>query len=76
MALLCGKPDVGLRDSRVLICPKSAPIAVSKTDNMKIIDPDTNQSADAWLLAYRKFHDLWIKDNALPCVRVCAVAGT
>lgn len=59
-----------------IICPKSAPIAVSKTDNMKIIDPDTNQSADAWLLAYRKFHDLWIKDNALPCVRVCAVAGT
>lgn len=39
---------------------------------MKIIDPDTNQSADAWLLAYRKFHDLWIKDNALPSIRVCA----
>ena len=59
-----------------IICPKSAPIAVSKTDNMKIIDPDTNQSADAWLLAYRKFHDLWIKDNVLPSIRVCAVPET
>ena len=59
-----------------IICPKSAPIAVSKTDNMKIIDPDTNQSADAWLLAYRKVHDLWIKDNVLPSIRVCAVPET
>lgn len=48
MALLCGKSDVGLRDSRVLICPKSAPIAVSKTDNVKIITPEANQFADAW----------------------------
>ena len=59
-----------------IICPKSAPIAVSKTDNFKIIDPDANQSADAWLIAYRKFHDLWIKDNMLPSIRVCAVAKT
>lgn len=70
------KPAENATQINWIICPKSAPIAVSKTDNMKIIDPDTNQSADAWLLAYRKFHDLWIKDNALPCVRVCAVAGT
>lgn len=59
-----------------IICPKSAPIAVSKTDNFKIIDPDANQSADAWLIAYRKFHDLWIKDNMLPSIRVCAVPET
>lgn len=70
------KPAENATQINWIICPKSAPIAVSKTDNMKIIDPDTNQSADAWLLACRKFHDLWIKDNALPCVRVCAVAGT
>ena len=65
-------PAEGATQINWIICPKSAPIAVSKTDNMKIIDPDTNQSADAWLLAYRKFHDLWIKDNALPSIRVCA----
>lgn len=56
-----------------IICPKSAPIAVSKTDNFKIFAPDVNQKADAWLIQYRKFHDLWIKDNALSAVRVCAV---
>lgn len=59
-----------------IICPKSAPIAVSKTDNFKIFDPEVNQTADAWLVEYRKFHDLWIKDNALPSIRVCAVAST
>lgn len=59
-----------------IICPKSAPIAVSKTDNFKIIDPDVNQTADAWLVGYRKFHDLWIKDNALPSIRVCATPKT
>lgn len=55
-----------------IICPKSAPIAVSKTDNFKIFDPDVNQSADAWLIQYRKYHDIWIKDNVLPAIRVCA----
>ncbi len=59
-----------------IICPRSAPIAVSKTDNFKIFDPAVNQTADAWLIQYRKFHDIWIKDNALPSIRVCAVAST
>mgnify|MGYP004476213155 CR=1 FL=1 len=57
MALLCGKSDVGFRDSRVLICPKSAPIAVSKTDNVKIITPEANQFADAWDIDYRKYQE-------------------
>ncbi|MGN1339946.1 MAG: hypothetical protein ACI4WS_06605 [Oscillospiraceae bacterium] len=59
-----------------IISPRTAPIAVSKTDNFKIFDPTVNQSADAWLVQYRKFHDIWIKDNALPSIRVCAVAGS
>ncbi|MDE7360973.1 MAG: hypothetical protein K2N38_03460 [Oscillospiraceae bacterium] len=55
-----------------IVCPKNVPIAVSKTDNIKIFDPAVNQKADAWLIQYRKYHDLWIKDNALETVRVCA----
>lgn len=55
-----------------IVCPRNAPIAVSKTDNIKIFDPAVNQKADAWLIQYRKYHDLWIKDNALETVRVCA----
>lgn len=55
-----------------IICPRNVPIAISKTDNFKIFDPDVNQKADAWLIQYRKFHDLWIKDNDQSLVRVSA----
>lgn len=55
-----------------IICPRNVPIAVSKTDNFKIFEPAVNQKADAWLIQYRKYHDLWIKDKALESVRVCA----
>ena len=53
-----------------IICPRNVPLAISKTDNFKIFAPEINQRADAWLIQYRKFHDLWIKDNALKTVRV------
>mgnify|MGYP001054035819 FL=1 len=53
-----------------IICPRNAPIAVSKTDGVKIFDPATTQGADAWTIEYRKFHDLWVKDNRLPAMRV------
>jgi hypothetical protein len=53
-----------------IICAQNTPIAISKTDNMRIFDPTTNQAADAWKLDYRKYHDLWILDNKLPTVFV------
>ena len=40
------------------------PKAISKTDKIKIWNPDQNQNADAWLVTYRKYHDLWVLDNA------------
>lgn len=40
------------------------PKAISKTDKIKIWNPDQNQDADAWKVTYRKYHDLWILDNA------------
>lgn len=48
-----------------IITPKNAPIAVSKTDKMRIFDPETNQKARAWLTDYRKFHDIWITDQKI-----------
>lgn len=48
-----------------IIIPRSAPIGVVKTDRPKIIDPEMNQTADAWDIAYRKYHTLWIPDNKL-----------
>lgn len=52
------------------IMPTDTPIAVSKQDKMRIFDPNTNQKADAWAMDYRRYHDLWIKDNALDSVYV------
>jgi len=45
--------------------PRTAPIAISKQEAPKIIDPTINQDADAWKIAYRKYHDIWVMDNKL-----------
>lgn len=53
-----------------LICPRTAPIAVSKTDNVKIITPEVNQFADAWDVDYRKYHDLFVPENKRAAIAV------
>lgn len=65
-------PAEGAVQINWIICPRSVPIAVSKTDGVYIYDPETTQGADAWKVEYRKFHDLWVKDEQLKTVRVCA----
>lgn len=52
------------------IMPQATPLAISKQDKMRIFDPDTYQKADAWAMDYRRYHDLWIKDNAVASVYV------
>lgn len=56
------KADDGL-DINFEIMSMEAPIAVQKTDNMRIFSPEVNQKARAWAMDYRKFHDLWVPDN-------------
>ncbi len=63
-------PAVGAKNVNWIIIPRTEPIAVSKTDTLRIFDPATNQKADAWKIDYRKYHDLWIKDNAFDAIRV------
>ncbi len=58
-------PAEGCRSINWIITPRTAPIAVSKTDKMRIFDPETNQKARAWAMDYRKFHDLWITDQKI-----------
>ena len=53
-----------------IIVPQSVPIAVSRQDKMKIIDPDAYQKADAWFLGYRKYHELWVKPQKKNQIRV------
>lgn len=43
-----------------LIIAENAPIAISKTDVVRVFDPMTNQRANAWDMDYRKYHDIWI----------------
>lgn len=46
-----------------IICPRTVPIGISKTDTMRIFDPQTYQKANAWRIDYRKFHDLFMLQN-------------
>ena len=51
------------KDVNFIVMPRTAPIAISKQDNMKIFTPAENQTHDAWLCEYRRYHDLWVMDN-------------
>lgn len=53
-----------------IIIAKSAPIAISKTDKVRIWAPDQNINADAYKIDVRKFHDIWIPNNKLAGVWV------
>lgn len=63
-------PAAGAKNINWIICPRTAPIAVSKTDKIRIFEPDTNQKADAWKIDYRKYHDLWNLDNQFDNIKV------
>jgi len=63
-------PAVGAKSVNWIICAASTPIAVSKTDKIRIFTPDQNQTADAFKLDYRKYHDIWVLDNAMATVFV------
>lgn len=60
----------GAKNINWMITPRTAPIAVNKTDKIRIFDPNVNQKGDAWKLDYRKYHDLWVMDEALKLCRV------
>jgi hypothetical protein len=46
-----------------ILVAKEVPIAVSKTDTMRIFTPDINQSFNGYSMDYRKYHDIWVLDN-------------
>lgn len=61
--------DESAKDINWIIMSKNVPIAISKTDITRIFDPMTNQTANAWKIDYRKYHDLWIPEQRLALVR-------
>lgn len=56
-------PDAGAVQINWIICAQNTPVAVSKTDKLRIFAPDVNQTKDAWKIDYRKYHDLWLTKN-------------
>lgn len=63
-------PDAAAKDINWIISSRNTPIGISKTDVVRIFDPQTNQKANAWKLDYRKYHDLIVPDNKLATVQV------
>jgi len=59
------EPTAAAKTINWIITPRNLPIAISKTDNLKIWAPDQNQNGDDWVTQYRKYHDLWIMHNKL-----------
>ena len=51
------------KDVNFIVLPRETPIAITKQDVTRIFDPMTNQAANAWAIDYRRYHDLWVKDN-------------
>ena len=64
--------DTSAKDINWIILSRNVPIAISKTDVTRIFDPMTNQTANAWKIDYRKYHDLWIPKQRLSLVRACS----
>ena len=60
----------GAKSINWIITPQNVPIAVSKTDKLRIFAPDVNQQADAWKIDYRKYHELWMTKNKMNTVMV------
>lgn len=56
-------PAASAKQVNWIITTQDAPVAVTKQDKMKVIDPDTYQKADAWFLGYRRYHELWLMEN-------------
>ena len=68
------EPAAGAKRINWIITPRRAPIAVAKTDAMRIFDPMTYQGAHAWSGDYSKYHELFLPANRLAAVRVCTRA--
>ena len=53
----------GAKDINFIMLSKSAVVQAIQLANAKTVDPDTNQSKDAWSFMYRLFHDCFVYEN-------------
>lgn len=58
------------KDINFMIVDRAAVIQLIKHGKIRVFDPDTNQSADAYKVDYRVYHDAWVlnsKKNGIYC---------
>ena len=53
----------GAVDVNFMIIDRSAVVQLMKHGKIRVFDPDTNQSADAYKIDYRVYHDAWVLEN-------------
>lgn len=53
-----------------VIVDRTVPLAITKQDVVRIFDPLTTQDKNAWKIDYRRFHDLWTKENQRTAIYV------
>ncbi|AHL18971.1 hypothetical protein LP083-1_006 [Listeria phage LP-083-1] len=62
-----GVPDyTGAKKIPYMIFKRDAPTGIVKTDKVRVFEPDTNQSADAYKVDLRLYHDLIVPKNQRP----------
>ncbi|WP_250229035.1 hypothetical protein [Anaeropeptidivorans aminofermentans] len=55
-------PAADAKNINWIILEKSVPMAVAKTDSLKIFSPNVNQDGDGWKTQYRVYHDLFVPE--------------
>ena len=58
------------KEINFILFPKPSPEAITKRKNTKVITPEVNQSADAYDVMYRAFHDLIVAENKRKAIYV------
>lgn len=53
---------------KFLITGKDIPIAVAKHNPVRTFTPEQNQDADAYVMNYRIYHDIWVEDNKVNAI--------
>ena len=53
----------GAKDINFMIVDRASVIQLIKHGKIRVFDPDTNQSADAYKVDYRVYHDAWVLNN-------------
>ncbi len=59
------EPSSDAKDINWIIAKADVPLAITKTNKMRAFDPNTYQGGNMWYMDYRRYHDLWVKDNKL-----------